>query len=241
MGLAMTDYEIAADFRQAKNKERQIGILADLNACKKDRIINILHEKGVLKDMKVDVIKAKQLYDQGLTDNKIAEELGVSGEAIRQWRKGAGLKNNFLLQREAAKAIKVTEGITITETTAPSADQSVVVTDIPAKIKAPERGDVSAERFAEIVDEMLARCRGVLTAKAKEYATEDRLHNFRIAAKLQGITERQALAGMMSKHTVSVYDMCRSGDYPIELWDEKITDSINYLLLLRALVIEQSK
>lgn len=44
---------------------------------------------------------------------------------------------------------------------------------------------------------------------------------------------------MMSKHTVSVYDMCESGEqYPIHLWQEKITDSINYLLLLNAMVRE---
>lgn len=45
---------------------------------------------------------------------------------------------------------------------------------------------------------------------------------------------------MMSKHTVSVYDMCNSGeDYPIELWEEKITDSINYFLLL-SIAVEES-
>jgi hypothetical protein len=42
---------------------------------------------------------------------------------------------------------------------------------------------------------------------------------------------------MMAKHTVSIYDMCNSGkEYSIDMWNEKITDSINYLLLLRALI-----
>lgn len=58
------------------------------------------------------------------------------------------------------------------------------------------------------------------------------------STEVQGTTPIQALAGMMCKHTVSVYDMCRSGEYPIELWSKKITDSINYLLLLRAMVEE---
>ena len=36
-------------------------------------------------------------------------------------------------------------------------------------------------------------------------------------------------------------DMCESGEqYPIELWQEKITDSINYLLLLNAMVREKA-
>lgn len=43
----------------------------------------------------------------------------------------------------------------------------------------------------------------------------------------------------MAKHTVSVYDMAESGQlYPIELWQEKITDHINYLFLLNAIVRE---
>lgn len=79
-----------------------------------------------------------------------------------------------------------------------------------------------------------------MQSKAKEYATEDRLHNFRVAAVLQRVSAKDALAGMMAKHTVSVYDMCGSEEtFSQELWDEKITDSINYLLLLRALIQEE--
>ena len=80
-----------------------------------------------------------------------------------------------------------------------------------------------------------------LADKAKEYATdEDRLHNFKAAAEIQGISPTAALAGMMAKHTVSVYDMIGSGDvYPLDLWEEKIKDSINYLFLLWALLHEE--
>lgn len=79
-----------------------------------------------------------------------------------------------------------------------------------------------------------------LKAKAQEYATDgDRLHNFKVAAAVQGITPMQALGGMMAKHTVSVYDMIGTDfDYPVELWEEKIKDSINYLFLLWAMVQE---
>lgn len=93
------------------------------------------------------------------------------------------------------------------------------------------------EKFNEILDEQIKRSTNVLCKKAEEYATEDRLHNFKVAAEVQGISPVKALAGMMAKHTVSVYDMCMSGKgYPIALWDEKITDHINYLLLLAALI-----
>lgn len=94
--------------------------------------------------------------------------------------------------------------------------------------------------FEEVIDYILIRCRNLLNIKATEYATEDRLHNFKVAAELQGVDPKQALAGMMAKHTVSVFDMCMSDDtHKSSLWDEKVCDSINYLLLLRALVAEK--
>ena len=98
---------------------------------------------------------------------------------------------------------------------------------------------MTATEFERLFEEQVERSRIVLVNKASEYATEDRLHNFKVAAALEGKTPEQALAGMMAKHTVSVYDMAESGlAYPIELWQEKITDHINYLFLLNAIVRE---
>lgn len=84
------------------------------------------------------------------------------------------------------------------------------------------------------------QCLQTLTCKSKEYATDyDILHNFNVAAKIQNCTPIQALGGMMCKHTTSVYDMITSGkEYPLSLWNEKITDHINYLLLLKTLVVD---
>lgn len=96
--------------------------------------------------------------------------------------------------------------------------------------------------FNEIVETRVRKCLDVLLKKAEEYATEDRLHNFKAAANLQGCTSIRALGGMMCKHTVSVYDLInrfdQGLDIPLDLWEEKIGDSINYLLLLSALVHE---
>ena len=98
---------------------------------------------------------------------------------------------------------------------------------------------MKTEKFNEVIHEQIVRSLDVLVVKAKEYATDDRLHNFKVAAVLQHETPVQALQGMMAKHTVSINDMCNSGfPYHTEVWNEKITDSINYLLLLRALVEE---
>lgn len=101
---------------------------------------------------------------------------------------------------------------------------------------------MKVENFNQILTEQLARCEQILSKKASEYATEDRLHNFKIAAELEDETPTQALAGMMAKHTISIYDMCMSGEeYPTELWDEKITDHINYLILLKAVITEHNE
>jgi len=94
-------------------------------------------------------------------------------------------------------------------------------------------------QFNEIVMEQIEFCRNTLIKKAGEYATEDRLHNFKVSAHVQGNLATQALAGMMVKHTTSIYDMIASGKpYPLEVWEEKITDHLNYLLLLKAAVYE---
>ena len=115
----------------------------------------------------------------------------------------------------------------------------------PSYVTEKERSQISfmtSDTFESICEEQMNICRGVLFNKAKEYAqNDDRLHNFRSAAGMTGDSMQSALSGMMLKHTISVYDMCRSRDtYPLDLWTEKITDHINYLLLLKAVVVEEA-
>ena len=95
--------------------------------------------------------------------------------------------------------------------------------------------------FDKVVNAQLAYCRTLLCNKGKEYDadTSDRFHSFRVAAELQNETPIQALAGMMAKHTISIYDMIRQNSSDLAIWDEKITDHINYLLLLKGLLIDE--
>ncbi len=97
------------------------------------------------------------------------------------------------------------------------------------------------ETFNNIINEQIERSKDVLIQKSGEYASDtDRLHNFYVSSKIQGIKPRQALAGMMCKHTTSIYDMVWSDEnYSMDKWNEKITDHINYLLLLRVIVEEE--
>lgn len=98
------------------------------------------------------------------------------------------------------------------------------------------------QEFERIVDEQLDIIRVVLLKKGQEYSlTDDRLAAFRKAAHLQGETVKQALCGMLAKHVVSVYDMSMSDNHFSDAqWTEKITDSINYLLLLKAAIAEEN-
>ena len=99
---------------------------------------------------------------------------------------------------------------------------------------------MDVQKFEGILRDQFAHCEDILVTKAKEYATEDRLHNFKVAAAMQKTTPQNALAGMLAKHTVSIYDMCNAyKDYPEDMWNEKIGDHLNYLLLLRAVVEEE--
>ena len=99
------------------------------------------------------------------------------------------------------------------------------------------------DNFNEVFSEVFAECDTLLNSKSKEYSTEsDKLHNFHSAGMLQDIHPAEALSGMMAKHTISVYDMIRDTAggkrYSVEKWDEKISDHINYLVLLKALLID---
>jgi len=100
---------------------------------------------------------------------------------------------------------------------------------------------MEAAQFDIVIDEQIDRSRNMLFSKNAHYnPNADKLRGFKATAALRGTTPQGALAGMMAKHTLSVYDMCESGEeYPIEVWNEKISDHINYLLLLRAVVEEQ--
>lgn len=111
--------------------------------------------------------------------------------------------------------------------------------------------------FDDLMNWLLDECRSTLSSKAGEYAdkdvTDDRLHNFKVAAELTGQTPIQALGGFMAKHTVSIYDLIAKGEEAepqyqendedserlLDLWLEKIKDHLNYLILLYALVREQ--
>jgi hypothetical protein len=89
------------------------------------------------------------------------------------------------------------------------------------------------------------RCTRLMHIKGQEYSPgHDRLSNFKDAGAMQKISPEQALYGMLTKHLVSLADMCKgitAGGEPAtqEMWIEKLTDAHNYLFLLEALLKER--
>jgi hypothetical protein len=104
---------------------------------------------------------------------------------------------------------------------------------------------MTGEVFNELVERRIEDIKHTLTRKGREYARGDRLSNFKKAARLENTIPEKALRGMLSKHLISVYDMIddlnNSIESPMETWKEKIGDSINYLILLEALLYERKE
>jgi len=97
---------------------------------------------------------------------------------------------------------------------------------------------METERFNKIVEEQVERIKSVLIKKADEYnLEEDRLGFFKRSAAFAQETPEQALYGFLLKHLQSITDMVQSGNsYSEDLWREKITDAMNYLVLLLGLL-----
>ena len=91
--MDMTPDEIVVRYRQAKNKAEQLKILADLNACTVDEIINVLCEHGGYKPQFFNTAKIKlrkQTVGSEPTDvgadvpQKNKPETAVGADTIRQ-------------------------------------------------------------------------------------------------------------------------------------------------------------
>ena len=99
------------------------------------------------------------------------------------------------------------------------------------------------DRFNDYITQELAYCCRMLIDKNEEYAeaNEDRLEAFKHAAAFERSTPQRALMGMLTKHLISLEVMTEKEEitaYPMSKWGEKITDALNYILLLGALVRE---
>lgn len=91
--MEMTDYEIMESYRNAKYRDKQIGILADLNNCSKAKIKKILEKgddqvKALPDEVKNEV--ASELRD-GHTIEEVAQNNGIGISTTRKIKREAGL------------------------------------------------------------------------------------------------------------------------------------------------------
>ena len=102
---------------------------------------------------------------------------------------------------------------------------------------------MTPERFNQIVDEQKHLCNEILIDRARMYSkNNDRLWNFKVSGLHQDISPEKALRGMMDKQVVALYDYIDDIDWHSkDQWLEKITDCINYLYLLRALLEDMGR
>lgn len=99
----------------------------------------------------------------------------------------------------------------------------------------------SIEQQLEFSKKLMLKKGNEYAKKAGEFPQGDRLAHFKKAASLQSVSQKQAIFGMLAKHIISISDMVASEEtYSADLWQEKITDSINYLLILKAAVDEET-
>lgn len=97
--------------------------------------------------------------------------------------------------------------------------------------------------FETLLDEIIETTKAKLKQKSSEYSSaDDKLANFRDTARSENETMAQALWGMMAKQMTSLRMMVKSGkQFSIPLWEEKLGDARNYLILLEAIVKENNQ
>ena len=108
---------------------------------------------------------------------------------------------------------------------------------------------MNSKEFNTVVEKRIKSIRNTLEAKGAEYESETNcLHNFKRAAEICRCTPEEACVGMQAKHIVSVLDLVDvvselKEDEELECTtkyiNEKIGDTINYFILLEALLIER--
>lgn len=100
---------------------------------------------------------------------------------------------------------------------------------------------MTREEYNKSIEAQLKRVKETLIKKNKEYSTDNSpLHNFHQSAKILRVSPKECALAFMVKHLTSIIDMTQSDtDYPMELWEEKLGDAKNYMILIECLVKEE--
>lgn len=98
------------------------------------------------------------------------------------------------------------------------------------------------DKFNEFLEEIINKIRDTLSSKSADYSDKDnKIYNFKLQARIDGITPIEALRGNHLKHRASItqaLDEIKEGKQPRPWpwWSEKGIDDINYIILLLAMM-----
>lgn len=100
---------------------------------------------------------------------------------------------------------------------------------------------MTGNAFFAMVERRIEQIRSVLISKSKEYSTDkDKLHNFKSNPIGCKETPTEVCWGYLRKHLQSIYDIAMGNVEATQAQiEEKIGDSINYMFLMEALLIER--
>lgn len=140
----MTNAEIYRNWKEAKFPKKQVGIIANMETCKKKEIAEAIIEQCELngepiplyikhiaeKDTSDDL---KELVDSGATLWEIAKEFGVSRTTALNWCQKAGLKTKGHRPANTPKSTPVAEP-TKTSEASPILDIATVIVMSAVKI-----------------------------------------------------------------------------------------------------------
>lgn len=102
---------------------------------------------------------------------------------------------------------------------------------------------MDAGKFEAMSKDLLQQCEKTMFNKSKEYATEDRLYNFRQPTSMLKVSAAEVCLFYQMKHIASISKIAKevtAGKLPTrEMLREKCQDMINYTLLFHALVEEE--
>jgi len=102
---------------------------------------------------------------------------------------------------------------------------------------------MTESKFLKFFQDEVKACQEILIAKNDDYSSGfDKLANFKAAGRIDSISPIEALRGMDLKHRVSIQtglnDLNKDKIRPLEWWQEKLRDHINYMILLHASIYE---
>ena len=102
---------------------------------------------------------------------------------------------------------------------------------------------MNAARFDRIVEDRLAAAQVILTTAAEEYAHDsDRLANFKLISEITDnrISPEDVCLVYMLKHIIGISNYIAKREEQRDSVGGRITDAINYLLIMEAILTEQA-